>query len=110
TGTFHPVPAFGFGTYMSRRLTSLSPINQNGKGNHDITKGGIPDYSQGSLPFMITPAAGNCNPAVLNSPHTAAMIVGLGDGSVRTVSSSISVTTWRNACIPDDGNVLGNDW
>ena len=38
------------------------------------------------------------------------MITVLGDGSVRTVTTSVSGTTWRNACIPDDGNVLGSDW
>jgi hypothetical protein len=38
------------------------------------------------------------------------MIVGLGDGSVRTVASGISLTTWWSACIPNDGNVLGADW
>jgi hypothetical protein len=38
------------------------------------------------------------------------MVCGLGDGSVRTVSSGVTGTTWRNACIPDDGHVLGSDW
>ena len=38
------------------------------------------------------------------------MPVALGDGSVRTVSRDISGNTWLNACIPDDGNVLGGDW
>jgi hypothetical protein len=38
------------------------------------------------------------------------MICGLGDGSVRFVSQSVSATTWANACDPRDGNVLGSDW
>ena len=37
-------------------------------------------------------------------------IAGLGDGSVRAVSGSISTATWYNACHPRDGNVLGSDW
>ncbi|WP_020471651.1 DUF1559 family PulG-like putative transporter [Zavarzinella formosa] len=45
-----------------------------------------------------------------NSPHSGVMNVGLGDGSIRTVRSSISPTTWANACDPRDGNVLGSDW
>jgi hypothetical protein len=38
------------------------------------------------------------------------MQVGLGDGSARGVSGSVSVTTWTNACNPRDGAVLGSDW
>ena len=38
------------------------------------------------------------------------MIVGLGDGSVKSVTSGISTTTWRNACNPRDGNPLASDW
>jgi prepilin-type N-terminal cleavage/methylation domain-containing protein len=45
-----------------------------------------------------------------NSFHTGVVIVGLGDGSVRPVSSAISQTTWWNACLPEDGNPLGSDW
>ncbi|OWK47397.1 DUF1559 domain-containing protein [Fimbriiglobus ruber] len=42
--------------------------------------------------------------------HTSVMNVGLGDGSVRSVTASISQATWSNACDPRDGNVLGSDW
>jgi hypothetical protein len=38
------------------------------------------------------------------------VIVGLADGSVRTVSAKISKETWRNAMDPADGNPLGSDW
>jgi hypothetical protein len=111
TGTYHPIPGFGFVTYLNRRGNGMnSAINQQGHGLHPITSGAAPNYTDGSLPFQITPAAGNCDPAVTVSPHTGAMLVGLGDGSVRTVSSGISTATWLNACIPDDGNPLGSDW
>jgi len=36
--------------------------------------------------------------------------VGLGDGSVRTVSPGVSGSTFSNALNPADGNVLGSDW
>ncbi|OWK40557.1 hypothetical protein FRUB_05476 [Fimbriiglobus ruber] len=45
-----------------------------------------------------------------NSGHTGQVLVGLMDGSVRGVSSSISQATWQNALTPADGNVLGSDW
>jgi len=105
TGTFHPLPGFGFTTYYNRRGNGKSAINQIG-----VYRYGVPDYAADGLPFQITPAGGNCDPSVLHSPHTGAMIVGLGDGSVRTVASGISTTTWTLACIPDDGAPLGSDW
>jgi prepilin-type N-terminal cleavage/methylation domain-containing protein len=45
-----------------------------------------------------------------NSPHTAGIITGLGDGSVRFVSQGLSATTWALACDPRDGNPLPSDW
>jgi Protein of unknown function (DUF1559) len=39
-----------------------------------------------------------------------AVIVGLGDGSVRTVSTKISHTTWKAVLTPAGGEVLGKDW
>jgi prepilin-type N-terminal cleavage/methylation domain-containing protein len=71
---------------------------------------GYPDYVSGNLPFQINPAPGSCNPELLLSPHASVMIVGLGDGSVKSVSSGISTTTWTNACNPRSGNPLGSDW
>jgi hypothetical protein len=110
TGTYHPIPGFGWATYYTRRGNYISANNQQGGGLHPLPPGDAPDFTDGSLPFQITPAAGNCDPAVIASPHTGVMIVGLGDGSVRTVSSAISTATWLNACIPDSGNPLGSDW
>jgi prepilin-type N-terminal cleavage/methylation domain-containing protein len=68
------------------------------------------DFTSGSLPFQVAPAPGFCNPSVTSSPHTGVMTIGLGDGSIRGVSLSVSATTWYNACYTGDGNPLGNDW
>lgn len=38
------------------------------------------------------------------------LLVGLGDGSARTVPSTITEETLRRAIIPNDGLVLGEDW
>ncbi len=52
-----------------------------------------------------------CNPCMLQAPHSGGgILVGLGDGSVRLVSTSISQLTWMNAVNPADGLVLGSDW
>jgi prepilin-type N-terminal cleavage/methylation domain-containing protein len=43
------------------------------------------------------------------SPHQTCQVL-LMDGSVRGITSSVSVTTWNYAVTPDDGQVLGSDW
>jgi len=50
------------------------------------------------------------DPTRVNSAHTAVTQVGLGDGSVRAVSQGVSLLTWQEANVPDDGNSLGSDW
>jgi len=44
------------------------------------------------------------------SPHTGGINVALGDGSVRTLSGSISGTTFFAACTPASGDQIGSDW
>jgi prepilin-type N-terminal cleavage/methylation domain-containing protein/prepilin-type processing-associated H-X9-DG protein len=51
-----------------------------------------------------------CHNSFASSPHTGGMNVGLGDGSVRFLSNSISGITWWTAIVPNDGLVLGSDW
>ena len=65
-----------------------------------------------SPPFQIQPLPfnSNCDPRLPSSGHTAAMQVGLGDGSVRGVSAGISPRTWWSAVTPTGGEVLGSDW
>jgi len=51
-----------------------------------------------------------CDKSRLQSFHTNAVIVTLGDGSVRVVNASISQGTWYSAMSPADGIPLGSDW
>jgi prepilin-type N-terminal cleavage/methylation domain-containing protein len=63
--------------------------------------------------FQLQPtpyASPNCNPLVAQGPHTGGMMVCLGDASTRSLSQSISGTTWWAACTPAGGEVLGSDW
>jgi prepilin-type N-terminal cleavage/methylation domain-containing protein len=110
TGTYHPIPGFGWGTYFTLRGNYMSIVNQQGHGLHPLPPGDAPDFTDGNLPFQVQPTRGNCDPGVIASPHTGVMVVGLGDGSVKTINPSISTTTWLNACIPDSGVALGSDW
>jgi len=45
-----------------------------------------------------------------SSMHAGTILVGLGDGSVRGVSTGISVTTWWASLTPDQGETLGGNW
>jgi type II secretory pathway pseudopilin PulG len=104
TGTLHTLPGFGYSTYNALRGSNVTTVNADG------VPASVPDFTSGSLPFQVTPTPGNCNPGVIVSPHTGVMLVCLGDASIRSVSSGISAATWKNACIPDDGNILGSNW
>jgi prepilin-type N-terminal cleavage/methylation domain-containing protein len=52
----------------------------------------------------------NCDPTRPSSPHSGVILTGMGDGSVRGVSGSISPLTWMLVNVPNDGLVLGSDW
>jgi len=84
-------PAFGAGALLSsptavssgwQLAPTLSQVNA-----------GLPDYAYAAQSF-----------------GTGGMQIGLGDGSVRSVSPSISSNTWNDAVQPNDGVVLGSDW
>jgi len=95
--------------------------NQGGAffGNHAATIGpnvntpntvpaaaGVPAFQLAPLPINVD--CGNSDYA--HSYNSAALQVGLGDGSVRNVNPSITANTWMQAIQPNDGQVLGPDW
>jgi prepilin-type processing-associated H-X9-DG protein len=57
-----------------------------------------------------TPYLGNCDPTRAATAHPGGMVVGMADGSVRTLSPNVSGTTWWSALTPSSGEVLGADW
>ena len=57
-----------------------------------------------------SPFLGNCDPTRASTPHAGGILVGLADGSVRTLSPGMSRTTWWAALTPRGGEVLGSDW
>ena len=64
----------------------------------------------GSQTWPPTDNRGGCNPQLAQTPHAGGMLVCLGDASVRSLQSSMSLTTWRRVITPADGVVLGPDW
>jgi prepilin-type N-terminal cleavage/methylation domain-containing protein len=79
-------------------------------GWHEYGIGYDPSFSNGSQGFQTAPSQGSCDWRITQGAHPSTMQVALGDGSVRSVASSISVTTWISACNPNDTNPLGPDW
>lgn len=70
-----------------------------------------PNTAAGQLPYQ-TDVAGSsqCNYFNPSSGHTAALMVGMGDGSVRPVTAGTSAATFDQAMIPNDQTPLGSDW
>jgi prepilin-type N-terminal cleavage/methylation domain-containing protein len=57
-----------------------------------------------------TPFLGNCDPTRASTAHAGGMQVCLADASVRTLSPSMSGTTWWALVTPSGGEALGSDW
>jgi prepilin-type N-terminal cleavage/methylation domain-containing protein len=104
------LPAWAWNTIRNGNDPWTSPTF--GGANDGLWQMGAGDalFSSGSIGFQAGPSAQQCNWYVTQGGHTSNMMVGLGDGSVRGVSQGMSVGTWVNACTPNDGNPLGNDW
>jgi prepilin-type N-terminal cleavage/methylation domain-containing protein len=64
----------------------------------------------GNYAFQVAPAVSACDWFVAQGAHTGSIQVGMGDGSARGVSSSVSLQTWIYAGNPKDGVPLPSDW
>jgi prepilin-type N-terminal cleavage/methylation domain-containing protein len=66
---------------------------------------GTPGYG-----FQIAPPPGSAVDSLPQGCSSAAMMAGLADGSVRTVTNGVSPSTWYLACSPNDGQPMPSDW
>jgi prepilin-type N-terminal cleavage/methylation domain-containing protein len=62
------------------------------------------------LTFQVAPQQAQCDPRIAQSPHVSGMLVAVGDGSVRSLSSGMSQSTYWAAVTPAGSEVLGPDW
>jgi hypothetical protein len=62
--------------------------------------------------FQLLPEGKECctSPLMAQSFTKTGIAIGLGDGSVRVVSATLSPETWNAAVHPNDGMPLGADW
>jgi len=93
------------------------PASQPGHANSPvfgvIYGGSLGNLNQAQGPasrFQVSPTPGNCDIVLTHTYHKTGMQVGLGDGSARNLSPSLSGDTWWAACTPDSDDVLGTDW
>jgi prepilin-type N-terminal cleavage/methylation domain-containing protein/prepilin-type processing-associated H-X9-DG protein len=104
------LPAWAWNTIQNGGDCWSSPTfggQQAGIGNFGC---GGAQFFYSNVAFQAGPSAQACNWYVTQSGHTGSMNVGMGDGSVRSVSQGVSVVTWTNACNPIDGQVPGSNW
>jgi len=99
----------------------LGKLDRNGLGGFD-PDAGAPQPSNYPYGFVggvftsfisvpqVAPPTVACDPSRLQTFSAGGIQVLLMDGSVRTVTPSISQSTWTFAILPDDGQVLGSDW
>src|SRR5262249_40109773 len=61
-----------------------------------VTRGNPPVSSarNGGITFQVAPSRAACDPFVAQTPHRAAMLAALGDGSVRILEGSMSPATY----------------
>jgi prepilin-type N-terminal cleavage/methylation domain-containing protein len=83
----------------------------NPKDVYPITEGFPPSArpSRAGATFQVAPTQASCDPALPQTPHVTGMILGVGDGSVRTVAPGVSPEVFWGAVTPNGGEVLG-DW
>jgi len=59
---------------------------------------------------QVSPAAAACNGSFVQAFSAGGIMVGMGDGSVRSVAPGVSQLTWDSALTPAGGEVLGSNW
>jgi hypothetical protein len=61
-------------------------------------------------PVQVAPAVRDCNPKRLQAFSAGGVQVLLMDGSVRGIRPSTAPITWARLLVPDDGQVIGDDF
>jgi prepilin-type N-terminal cleavage/methylation domain-containing protein len=70
----------------------------------------LPDATFAGPTFQVLPRQADCDPELAQGLSTGLIVVGLADGSGRTIRDTISPRTWRLALLPNDGLVFDADW
>lgn len=97
--------------WFSTGATWLSSYSTSGAINSTYTHVGLPNTTNCGCDNCNVHGAGHNTTAwVANSYHMGGVNVVLCDGSVRFVTNSISIATWRAVGTRNGGEVVGSDW
>jgi len=91
-------------TYVSKSTGTIYPYFYAGVSSGGVKGGG------GTLAYEVRPPKGQCSYYAAQSTTSGGLLVGMCDGSVRSVSTSVSYNTFYAATTPNGGEVLGSDW
>jgi prepilin-type N-terminal cleavage/methylation domain-containing protein len=68
-----------------------------------------PAFDTTALP-QFGPRPKDCDGKLLQGHGRGGVLVGMGDGGVRSVAAGVTAGTWEHAVLPNDGEALGSDW
>jgi prepilin-type N-terminal cleavage/methylation domain-containing protein len=103
------LPAWAWNTIVNGGDCWSSPTFGGEYVANQLNCGGAKTFN-GSIAFQGGPSAQTCNWYVTQGGHTGSMVVGLGDGSARTVAQGISATTFHQVCTPNGGEPTPSNW
>jgi prepilin-type N-terminal cleavage/methylation domain-containing protein/prepilin-type processing-associated H-X9-DG protein len=75
-----------------------------------LTGAGCQNGTNGNAPCTTTSTPTLSRMQLARSRHTNGVMVALCDGSVRLVSNSVTLVTWRALSTSQGGEVVGSDW
>jgi len=81
--------------------------------NDNSGPSGVRNYNinaPASYPPQVGVKLANSNPYAPSSGHSTSILVGMLDGSVRSIGSGVSGTTWNYVIVPDEGGVPQGNW
>jgi prepilin-type processing-associated H-X9-DG protein len=89
-------------TFAEERCGDVVPVTA---GDPPVTGASVSEVT-----FQTRPSIRECDPRIAQSPHPGGMPVAMCDGSVRTLASGMSPSTYWAAVTPDRGETLEGDW
>jgi len=96
----HPGPAYGDPSWVYAPVFAYT----------GYVSGSWSTSTWNQIPQMGVPIA-NCDWNRASTWHPGGAVVGMADGSVRSVSATVSQTTWEAVLGPDNGSAnIGQDW
>jgi prepilin-type N-terminal cleavage/methylation domain-containing protein len=101
---------WGHGAWNMPYMPQFAYGNPQGTQGYKNSSGIEGVVGPGSLFQTVPPESTLCNPMMTQAVHPGGLLLaGMGDGSVRTISSGVSGTTWWSSVTPSEGEVSATD-